>query len=103
MLIHPDVRVLEDGSIAVSSDEAKRLIDEMGLDRPKLRAFRLLWISIIRLAEKYDVDLWAKLIGFPEDLPDLSQLQPPSGNARPEGIHQSYLARRQRGELSSTF
>jgi UDP-glucose 4-epimerase len=35
----------------------------------------------------------------PEDLPDLRRLKPPAGNSRPEGIGQSWHARRARGEL----
>ena len=42
-------------------------------------------------------------MGFPEDLPDLSELRPPDGNSRPEGVAQSYSALRERGELPETY
>lgn len=103
VLLGAHVRILEDGSIEADSKEARRLIDKLGLDRPKLRGFRELWISIIRVAAKHDAVLFVKLMGFPEDLPDLSKLRPPKGNARPEGVEQSYYARRERSELASTF
>jgi hypothetical protein len=43
------------------------------------------------------------LHGFPDNLPRLSTLKPPDGNARPESIVDSYYAKRQRGELPEMY
>jgi hypothetical protein len=92
------VHVSEDGSLQATSPEARRLIDLLRLDRPRLREFRAMWLRIIRLVAA-DPVLHGQLMGFPQDLPDLSRLCPPGGNTRPEGIAASYFSRRQRGEL----
>jgi hypothetical protein len=95
--------IFEDGSILGHTAEACRLIRLLDLDGPDATDFRAMWIGIIRLAKRYDTALLQRLLGFPDDLPDLSQLRPPGGNRRPEGIEQSYFARRERGELPDTY
>ena len=97
------VNVSEDGEIHASTPQARNLIELLGLNRPRLREFRALWIRIVRLAARYDPALFRHLMGYPVALPDLSTLRPPQGNTRPEGIAQSHLARRQRGELPDTY
>ncbi len=102
-LLDPVVTVFENGEIHADAPEAARLIDMLGLNRPRVREFRALWIRIVRLAERYDPVLFRQLMGYPEDLPDLSRLRPPEGNERPEGVNQSHFARRQRGELPAIY
>jgi hypothetical protein len=75
----------------------------LGLDRPRLREFRELWIRIVRLAALCDLALHCRLSSYPADLPDLSTLRPPGGNTRPDGVAQSHFARQQRGELPDTY
>jgi hypothetical protein len=102
-LLDPVVRVAEDGEIHADTRQARKLIELLGLNRPRLQEFRELWIRIVRLAALHDPALFRRLMGYPTDLPDLSALRPPEGNTRPEGITQSHLARRQRGELPETY
>jgi hypothetical protein len=102
-LLDGQVKVLEDGSLCADEPQPRKLIEILGLNRPRLCEFRELWIRIIRLAARCDPSLWQQLMGYPPDLPDLSGLQPPGGNFRPEGISQSHLARQQRGELPRTY
>jgi hypothetical protein len=97
------VRLLPDGAIDGRSVEANLLIRTLGLNSPRIKQWRLIWIRNVELAQQYDPDQYTRLIGFPEDLPDLSQLRPPAGNSRPEGIEESYFARRRRGELPETY
>jgi hypothetical protein len=47
--------------------------------------------------------LLRRLLGYPDDLPDLAALRPPESNARPDGIVQSHFARRQRGVLPDSY
>jgi hypothetical protein len=103
VLTSPAVRVTEDGVIHADSAGAARLIELLGLDSPESTEFRMLWIGIISLAGRHDPELYRRLMACPDDLPDLRRLRPPSGNSRPEGVGQSALARRQRGELPAGY
>jgi hypothetical protein len=102
-LLDPVVQVSGDGTLHASTPPARKLIELLGLNRPRLREFRELWIRIVRLAARCDPDLYRRLMGYPPDLPDLSALRPPEGNTRPAGVAQSHFARRQRGELPDTL
>jgi hypothetical protein len=79
------------------------LIELLGLDSPQSTEFRLLWIGIIALAERYDPSLYRRLMGFPDDLPDLKRLRPPGGNTRPEGVRTSCFVKRKDGILPATY
>jgi hypothetical protein len=102
-LLHSAVQVSEDGAIHAATPPARKLIELLGLNRPRLREFRELWIRIIRLASLHEPALFRRLLGYPEELPDLSNLRPPQGKTRPQGITQSPCERRQRGELPDTY
>jgi hypothetical protein len=102
-LLDSQVKVSEDGEIRANTPRARKLIDLLGLNRPRLREFRALWIRIVHLAAHQDPALFSQLLGYPADLPDLSPLRPPEDNSRPDGVAQSHFARRQRGELPATF
>lgn len=66
-------------------------------------AFRKLWIEAVRLAQEHDPPFLRRVLGFPANLPNLDGLQPPSGNARPDGINRAYAFLRERGELPETY
>jgi hypothetical protein len=97
-LVFPRVIVHADGRIEGRSPEAKQIIGQLDLDAPAYCEYRRLWIDIIALARNYDVSLYEKLLGFPSLLPDL-ETKRPQNNLRPDGVHQSFHARRKRGEL----
>jgi len=103
VLTSATVVVEEDGTIRGQTREARRLIRIMGLDEPPATEFRLLWNSIVTLAHRFDPALWRRIMGFPQDLPDLRQLKPPGGNTRPAGVEQSWHALQERGELPETY
>jgi hypothetical protein len=50
VLLAPGVRVTGDGVLHAETPEAARLIELVGLNRPRLREFREPWIRIVRLA-----------------------------------------------------
>jgi hypothetical protein len=54
------------------------------------------------LAAEHDPALHRELMGYPQDLPDLSACRV-SKNTRQAGIEQSHFGRRQRGELAETY
>jgi len=103
VLTSPAVRVEEDGTIHADGPEAARLIELLGLDSEQSTEFRMLWMGIIALAGRHDPALYRRLLGYPADLPDLAGLRPPGGNTKPEGVEQSYFARRQSGILPETY
>jgi hypothetical protein len=103
VLTSPAVHVAEDGTIHAATAEAVRLIELAGLGSAQSIEFRMLWIGIIALAARHDLDLYRKLMGFPDDLPNLARLRPPAGNLRPEGAEQSYELQKQTGTLPAAY
>ena len=92
------IAVLPDGLLHSSDVAALRLIRQLDLNSPRIKLWRLMWMRIVALAKERDTNLHNQLVGLPSDLPDLSRLRPPQ-NRRREGITQSWLAQRRRGEL----
>jgi hypothetical protein len=91
------------GRLIPSSYEATLVIEALDLNRDRRIAYRKTWMDILELAEASNPTLYRKLLGYPDDLPDLSKLKPPGGNSRPEGLTQSHYERRLRGELPETY
>lgn len=91
-----------DGSIFSDRIETQRLIRRLDLNSPNLRKWRVMWLRIVDLARERDSQLYRQLTGFPDDLPDLSQLRPPS-NTNPSGIEISWYAKRERGQLPDEY
>ena len=84
------------------TDEAERMIRKLHLNAENRREYRKRWIDILQLAREVDPRMYRELMGFPADLPDLSQLEPWE-NTRPEGVTGSYYAQRARGDLPETY
>lgn len=93
------LRIQPDGIIESDSTDTARLIRKLDLNAPQMVAWRLVWARIIELARDHDASLYLRLMGFPDDLPNLARLRPPGGNARPQGIEKSWFAQSQRGTL----
>jgi hypothetical protein len=56
----------------------------------------------LRALLRCDPEGYEQVMGFPKDLPNLSALRVKS-NSRPEGIEESWLAKRLRGELPKVY
>ena len=95
--------VESDGRISPRSDPARHLVRLLDLNDPMYVTWRMRMIRIVALARIHDPALFRDLLGYPDELPDLSRLRPPEGNTRPEGIAESHFARHQRGELPETY
>lgn len=93
------LRVLDDGRITGLTQEGRRLIRVLRLDRKSLTDFRAQWLELWRIAQANPDSRTAAfgrdLMRFPDDLPDLAALHPPGGNKRPHGVQASYFARRE--------
>lgn len=92
-----------DGRLSAQTEEARRLIRLLDLNDPMFVTWRMRMIRIVALAREHDPTLYRNLLAYPDDLPDLSSLRPPGGNTRQEGIADSHLERRNRGELPDTY
>lgn len=96
------IAALPDGSLFSENLYAKRIIEQIDLNSPRLRRWRVMWMRIVDLANEYDAHLYQQLTGFPQDLPNLGRLRPPS-NSRPEGIATSWYAKQQTGQLPESY
>jgi HNH endonuclease len=96
------VRTLPDGSLQPHDHDTHRLVRQLDLNSPRLKSWRVMWMRIVALAKDRDENLYFQLVGFPENLPNLSQLRPPL-NARKEGLAHSWFAQRKRGNLPAAY
>lgn len=92
VLIAGRIRSQPDGSVEPLDRSARRIEQILDLNSPRMIQWRLRWMRIVALAETHDPELWRELTDVPKDLPDLSQLKPPEGNSRPDGINESWFA-----------
>jgi HNH endonuclease len=102
VLVNGDAAVRADGTLELRTPDARRLVRMLGLDSRLATEFRQLWIGIVALAKRFDRPLHRRLMGFPDDLPNLAR-RPPGGNTRPEGVAGSAFARRQNGTLPESY
>lgn len=98
------LRVNADGVIEAGNKLGSILLEGLKLDHPDITQQRRLVLRIARLAEeKNNVPILLRLLGYPDDLPNLKQKRPPDGNSRPAGVHSSSYERRRRGELPPIY
>jgi hypothetical protein len=94
------LRVNEDGVIDAGNQLGSILLEGLKLDHPEITYQRRMVLRVVRLAEeKNNVAIVLRLLGYPDDLPNLKQKRPPGGNSRQAGIHNSGYEKRRRGEL----
>ena len=92
------------GEIRALNDDGVRLIDELSLDGVKITATRRTYIGITRSLERYDRPLFFVWMGFPIELPDLSNVRPqPKSNSLPLGVEQSWFVRKLRDDLPTIY
>lgn len=96
------IRVQQDGTIEAVNEAGEVLIETLRLDNKDYRKFRRLMIDTLRSLAIHDRQTYILWMRYPDNLPDLSRLRP-SGNAKPEGINDSFYARRLRGDLPETY
>jgi hypothetical protein len=94
--------VLPDGELFSNIAQVQRLIRQLDLNSPRLRTWRVMWMRIVDLAKERDSALYRQLAGFPDDLPNLKRLRPPT-NSHPAGAEDSWHAIRERGQLPESY
>jgi hypothetical protein len=101
------LEVPNDGTIHGLTPQGRELISLCRLDRPKLTAFRRGMLELLRELETRQgpeaAELRRRFWGFPMNLPRLSALRPPGGNARPQGIESSYVEQQRRSQLPEMY
>ena len=101
------LQVVADGTVQPLSGAGEELADLCRLNRPLLTAARrrvLNLIAILRTSSRPEaVEGLRDLLAHPDDLPNLSALQPPGGNSRPSGIADCCFELRRRGELPEVY
>ncbi|MCI0680759.1 MAG: HNH endonuclease [Gemmataceae bacterium] len=97
------VQLLGDGVMRASTAVGAETVDLCRLNRPLLVSARRRILNLIAVLgnsqAREAVEALREMLSFPPDLPNLSRLRPPEGNARPDGIAASFFERRKRGEL----
>lgn len=96
------VRIYPDGTMAGLTANAERIIRVLCLNSLAWTRWRRTWIRIVELAAVHDPELLRELLGYPSDLPNLETCRAPR-NTHPEGVQDSFFARRTRGELPETY
>lgn len=95
--------VNNDGSVVALNEEGRKLVRTLRLDRPERVRQRRMIIDILVDAEANgNTPRLREWLGFPPDLEDLSRRKR-QDNKRPQGIEESFFARRERGELPETY
>jgi hypothetical protein len=98
------LRVNDEGVIEARNDLGVILIQGLKLDHPDITYQRSMIIRVVRLAEeKNNVSVILRLLGCPDDLPNLRQKRPPGGNKRPAGVRECWYEKRRRGELAFVY
>jgi hypothetical protein len=90
------------GRVIALNNDGEKLKQALRLDSPKNVAHRLRWMRVLDSLQKNDPVLFAEMMGFPDNLPDLSKMKAPF-NAKPEGVQNCYFVLREKGQLPSTY
>ncbi len=96
------LRVEPTGLVTPLNRPGRRLVEVIRLNHPRYVEERRKTLRALRVLAQHDFEEFERLMGFPANLPDLAKLKPP-GNRRPDGVAQSWFAKRKRGELPRVY
>lgn len=104
------LQVDQQGMINSLTAQGAILIDFLLLNKPDKVEYRRRILQLLSMMSKTThQELKAEIkmnimgfMGFPDDLPDLRRLRPPS-NSRPKGVRDCYFAQREKGELPEMY
>lgn len=96
------LRVGSDGAVVPLNKIGHRLVRDLRLNEPRYRQWRSQRMRELRALLLCDPEGYEQAMGFPKVLPDLRALRV-NANTRPEGIEESWLAKRLRGELPKVY
>lgn len=97
------VEVNDEGDIRPRNADGITLIETLGLDGEDYREFRRAVFELLGELPPGGKG-YRRFLGYPKNLPDLSQESPPpGGNKRPEGVRESCFERLREGRLPELF
>ena len=96
------LRVQRDGRIEALSAEGQLIIEVLELDADRVVSHRRRIIGAILSLAASNPDELTLWLGYPDDLPDLAALVPPT-NSKPDGVTDCFFAQRKRGELATFY
>jgi len=96
------LRFHRDGTVEALHPDGDAIIERLELDDPQLIEWRRRKIGGILSDSAADWPRFVEEMRFPNDLPDLTADVPP-GNSRPQGVAESWHARRQAGTLPEVY
>jgi hypothetical protein len=96
------LRVEPDGSVIPLNRFGWRLVKVLRLNHKEHVQERKQTMQLLSNLARHDKAEFERRMGFPRDLPDLTTKQAPR-NRRPEGIAESWFAKRNRGELPAMY
>lgn len=98
------LRVDDDsGEVRALSEDGLILIRVLKLNHQDQIRTRLDTLRTLKILAIHAPNDWKRIMGFPEELPDLGRKRPPGGNSRPNGIPESYFEQHQRDELPEVY
>jgi len=91
-----------DGQIHAKNKQGRKIIKALRLDGADYTRLRRDIIAMVSEAKVGSIGM-RRLLGYPEELPDLSEERKPKTNKRPNSIRDSHFARKQRNVLPEYY
>lgn len=91
-----------DGTVRTLNKAGNKLIKALSLNHSLQIQERTKTLGIIASLAQYNRAEYTRLMGYPQNLPDLRKLRPPR-NDRNDGLQNCHLARWERGELAAVY
>jgi HNH endonuclease len=91
------------GEVRPLNQDGEILIRVLKLNHQDHIRTRIDTLRRVEIMARCAPDEWKRMMGFPEDLPNLRRESPPNGNSRPEGLDECWYERQQRNELPEVY
>ena len=96
------LRIVESGQVEALNSVGEKLRQTLLLNSKRNVSYRSRLIRILDALSKSDPALYAEMMGFPDDLPDLRKKKA-SSNTRPAGVLTCFFVLRENKQLSATY
>jgi len=94
--------VTKNGKIKAMNSYGKSWRDVLALNGSTMNEYRRMMIGMLRTLARFNHQQFVDWMRLPDDLPDLRNERPPR-NCKPEGIAETWLAKKQRGGLTELY
>jgi hypothetical protein len=93
----------ESGEVRPLTEDGVILTRVLRLNHPNQVRMRSDTIRRLKIMARCAPDEWKRMMGFPEQLPNLRRKSPPGGNTRPNGLDESRYELQQRNGLPDVY